>query len=150
MAGTLPESSSPPRPGAGARKTVVLYDGWCEFCRRSIDLLRRLDWLGRLDYRDARDPAQRPAGEPALDPARLLEEMHVVPPDGHRVYHGFAALRHLAWRLPPLWPVAPLLYVPGVLWLGQRLYLWVARNRFRLVPCHGGVCSVRPGARPGG
>src|SRR5438874_1348441 len=98
MAGTLPERSSPPRPDAGARKTVVLYDGSCEFCRRSIDLLRRLDWLGRLDYRDARDPAQRPAGEPALDPARLLEEMHVVPPDGRPAYHGFAALRHLAWR----------------------------------------------------
>jgi predicted DCC family thiol-disulfide oxidoreductase YuxK len=70
--------------------------------------------------------------------------MHVLSADGRRVYHGFAALRWLAWRLPLLWPVAPLLYVPGVAGLGQRLYLWVARNRFRLVPCHGGVCTVGP------
>jgi hypothetical protein len=27
---------------------------------------------------------------------------------------------------------------------GQKIYLWVARNRFRLVPCHGGVCSLPP------
>jgi predicted DCC family thiol-disulfide oxidoreductase YuxK len=131
--------------GAAAARTRVLYDGQCEFCRRSIGLLRRLDWLGRLEYLDARDPAQRPAGGPALDPGRLLEEMHVVTPDGRRVYHGFAALRQVAWRLPPLWPLAPLLYLPGVPQAGQRLYLWVARNRFRLVPCHGGVCSL-PGA----
>ena len=37
-----------------------------------------------------------------------------------------------------------LLYIPGVPGLGQRLYLWVARNRFRLVPCHGGVCTLPP------
>jgi predicted DCC family thiol-disulfide oxidoreductase YuxK len=130
-----------PRPPVSGRRPVVLYDGHCAFCRKSIGLLRRLDWLGRLTYADSRDPAQRPAGV-SLDPGRLLEEMHVVTAPGGRVLHGFAALRWLAWRLPPLWPLAPLLYLPGVLPLGQRLYLWVARNRFRLVPCHGGVCTL--------
>jgi hypothetical protein len=28
--------------------------------------------------------------------------------------------------------------------LGQRLYLWVARHRFHLVPCHDGVCTIPP------
>lgn len=128
-------------PQAGER-AVVLYDGQCAFCRKSVDLLRRLDWRGRLRFADARDPAQRPPSERPLDPSRLLQEMHVLTADGRRVYHGFGALRWLAWRLPLLWPVAPLLYLPGVLPLGQRLYLWVARNRFRLVPCHGGVCTL--------
>jgi hypothetical protein len=42
-----------------------------------------------------------------------------------------------------LWVLAPLLYVPGVPALGQKLYLWIARHRFRLVPCHGGVCTIQ-------
>jgi predicted DCC family thiol-disulfide oxidoreductase YuxK len=126
------------------KRARVLYDGHCTFCRGSVELLRRLDWLGRLEYADARDPANRPAGAAPLDPGRLLEEMHVLTADGRRVYHGFAALRWLAWRLPLLWPAAPFLYLPGVPALGQRLYLWVARNRFRLVPCHGGVCALPP------
>jgi predicted DCC family thiol-disulfide oxidoreductase YuxK len=141
---------SQPSP-VSTERAVVLYDGHCAFCRKSVELLHRLDWLKRLRFADARDPAQVPsvrAWSPdhaltGLDPARLLEEMHVLTADGRRVYHGFAALRWLAWRLPLLWPVAPLLYLPGVLPLGQRLYLWVARNRFRLVPCHGGVCTPR-------
>jgi hypothetical protein len=49
----------------------------------------------------------------------------------------------MAWRLPLLWILAPFLYVPGVPTLGQAAYLWVARNRFRLVPCHGGVCTLK-------
>src|SRR4051812_3826509 len=98
---------------------TVLYDGQCALCQRSVRILKRLDWLGRLRYADARDPANVPPTRAPLDPARLLEEMHVVTPDG-RVAHGFAAFRRIAWRLPALWLVAPLLYLPGVPWLGQR------------------------------
>ena len=123
-----------------AARAQVLYDGQCAFCRKSVELLRRLDWLHQLTYGDARDLTHLPAGA-SLEAARLLEEMHVLTPDRH-VYHGFGALRWLAWRLPLLWPLAPFLYIPGVPALGQRLYLWVARNRFRLVPCHGGVCTL--------
>jgi predicted DCC family thiol-disulfide oxidoreductase YuxK len=121
-------------------KALVLYDGQCPLCQRSVRLLRRLDWMGRLDYLDARKPETVPAGTPPLDSARLLEEMHVVTP-ARRVLHGFAALRWLAWRLPLLWLLAPFLYIPGVPWLGQKLYLWVARNRLHLVPCHG-ACKL--------
>jgi predicted DCC family thiol-disulfide oxidoreductase YuxK len=125
-----------------ARRAAVLYDGQCAFCRKSVELLKRLDWLGVLRYQDARDVTHLPASATPLEPERLLEEMHVLTPDGRGLYHGFAALRWLAWRLPLLWPFAPLMYIPGVPRLGQRLYLWIARNRFRLVPCHGGVCRV--------
>jgi predicted DCC family thiol-disulfide oxidoreductase YuxK len=126
-----------------SRRGQVLYDGQCPLCLKSVALLRRLDWLGRLDYVNARDRDRLPPGAEPLDLAALLKEMHVLTPGG-RVYHGFGALRWMAWRLPLLWPVAPFLYVPGVPWLGQRLYLWVARNRLRLVPCHGGVCALPP------
>jgi predicted DCC family thiol-disulfide oxidoreductase YuxK len=98
--------------GRGPGAPTVLYDGRCPLCRRSVALLKRLDWLGRLRYADARDPA------------------------------ALGAVRRLAWQLPALWPAAPLLYLPGVPQLGQRLYLWVAKNRFHLVPCHDGECQV--------
>ena len=77
-----------------------------------------------------------------VEPGRFLEEMHLLSPDGRAVYHGFRAFRWMAWRLPLVWFVLPFLYLPGVESLGQRAYLWVARNRFRLVPCHGGVCTL--------
>jgi predicted DCC family thiol-disulfide oxidoreductase YuxK len=123
-------------------KAVVLFDGQCAFCRRGVGILRRLDWLGRLHFQDARDVAHLPPCADPLDPHRLLEEMHVVTPDRTRALAGYAALRWLAWRVPFGWPVAPFLYLPGVPWLGNRLYRWVARNRFKLVPCDHGACRV--------
>jgi predicted DCC family thiol-disulfide oxidoreductase YuxK len=68
--------------------------------------------------------------------------MHLVTPDRKTVYRGFAAFRWMAWRMPLTWLVAPFLYLPGMNWLGSRAYLWVARNRFKLVPCKDGVCSL--------
>lgn len=131
-------------------KGVVLYDGLCPLCRAGVRLLKRLDWLGRLHYRDCRDPANLPPSAVPLDPQKLLEEMHLVTPDRERVYVGFAAFRWMAWRLPPTLPFAWLLYVPGIPWLGRRAYRWVAKNRFDLVPCEDGACRVPRGGKGAG
>jgi len=121
----------------------LLYDGQCPLCQRSVAVLKKLDWSRKVDYRDARDPANLPDLDPPLEPARLLEEMHLVT-TRNRVYHGFGALRWLAWRMPLLWLVAAFLCIPGVPWVGQKVYLWIARNRYQLVPCRDGVCTVPP------
>ena len=129
------------------RRTRVLYDGHCAFCKRSVTLLQRLDWLGKLEYVDARDTSLPLLSEPLVAGAPLLDQMHVLTPRG-RLYGGYHAIRAIAWRLPLTWLVAPFLYLPGVTWLGQKLYVWVARNRFNLVPCEHGACQIkRPAAR---
>jgi predicted DCC family thiol-disulfide oxidoreductase YuxK len=134
---------TPPADVTHTKKALVIYDGQCPLCRKSVRLLQGLDWFDLLAYHDARKLELLPPAAVPPDPARLLEEMHLLTPDGKRLYHGFKAFRWLAWRLPLLWLVAPFLYLPGMESLGQRVYLWVARNRFRLVPCHGGVCNLR-------
>jgi predicted DCC family thiol-disulfide oxidoreductase YuxK len=138
--GTHP--TTPPQAAGHGRKALVLYDGDCPLCRKSVRLLRGLDWPGALGFVNVRDPEQAPDLPAPVPRQRLLEEMHLLTPDGRHVYHGFEAFRWLAWRLPLLWAAAPFLYLPGMRALGQRLYLWVARNRFRLLPCHGGVCTL--------
>ncbi len=138
-------ASTDPAPG----QAVVLYDGRCPFCRWSIRWLQRLDWLRRLHYQDCHQPERWPPTPQPLQLSRLLEEMHLVTPDRRRVYAGYQAFRWIAWRLPLTVLLAPLLYLPGMLRLGERLYRWVARNRYQLVPCRDGVCSVpRPETAP--
>jgi predicted DCC family thiol-disulfide oxidoreductase YuxK len=120
----------------------VFYDGDCPLCRKSVAILRKLDWLGRLEYVNSRDADQPILRAPPIATAPLLDEMHLLTPDGKRLYHGFGAFRWMAWRLPPCWVIAPFLYIPGVPWLGQRIYLWIARRRFHLLPCRHGVCTI--------
>jgi predicted DCC family thiol-disulfide oxidoreductase YuxK len=120
----------------------VIYDGDCAFCRKSIDVLRKLDWRRRLTYVNARDTSQTLLQQPPVAGAPLLEQMHVLTPAG-RLYGGYAAIRWLAWRLPLLWPLAPLLYLPGASPIGNAAYRWVARHRFQLVPCQHGACQIK-------
>jgi predicted DCC family thiol-disulfide oxidoreductase YuxK len=125
------------------RRAQVFYDGFCPLCRKSVHLLQQLDWLGVLEYIDVRQDTPH-VQELPVAAERLLEEMHLRTPDRGQVLHGFAAFRWMAWRLPLLWTVAPWLYLPGMARVGQWAYLWVARHRFQLVPCHGGLCTLKP------
>ena len=113
---------------------MVLYDGQCRFCRASVAQLRALDWLGRLDYGDARD-ASTLSRFPQVERPAALERLQLVPPGGDGVLDGFYAVRWMAGRLPLLWIFWPLLWFPGVPWLGVRAYDWVARNRFLFGTC---------------
>lgn len=124
------------------KSAILLYDGDCPLCQRSVAILQKLDWFKKIHYQNARLVDQIPPTNPPLDPQRLLEEMHLVPRAGRPIYHGFGAFRWLAWRMPMLWIVAPFLYLPGVPWLGNKVYLWIARHRFKLVPCQENACTI--------
>lgn len=132
-------------------KATVLYDGMCPLCRASIAVLRNLDWLRQLRFQDARDTKAIPemAEGPPLKAKRLIEEMHVVTPDRRRAYAGFEAFRYVAGRVLLLVGLVPFMYLPGIPAIGQSVYLWVAKNRFNLVPCKDGVCGIKPSGTKG-
>lgn len=128
-------------------RAVVLYDGDCPLCRKTTAILKRLDWFHRLAFHNCRDTKHTPANTAHLDAARMIQEMHVLTPDRGHALAGFRAVRWIAGRIPLMWPLYPLLFIPGMPRLGQRLYLWIARNRFKFVPCRDGVCTIPPRTR---
>lgn len=129
-------------------RAIILYDGLCPLCTASVRRLTRLDWRHRLAFADARDPDVQ-AAHPEIDPVRALERMHLVPPDGGPVLDGFHAVRWIAGRVPLLWPLWPLLRLPGAASIGVPLYDAVARNRFVFARCEG-ACHPHPERGRGG
>lgn len=126
--------------GRPARDTV-LYDGQCRFCVGQIATLRRLDRGGRLEVVSLHDD-RVPREFPELSRDMLMEQMFVVAPSG-AAYGGAEAVRYLSRRLPLLWPLAPLLHLPGSLPLWQAGYRFVARNRYRIAGrCTDGTCRI--------
>ena len=43
--------------------------------------------------------------------------------------NGFDAFHQLAWHLPVLLPIAPLLSIPGIPLIGRRIYAAIAERR---------------------
>ena len=119
---------------------VVLFDGKCAFCIRSLRPIQQCDRRGNLMFVDANDPAAVGPYLSALGTADLSEAMFVI--DGDDVHRGYFAFRRLMWNSPFTWPLIPFFYFPfASSFFGTRIYAWVARNRYRF-GCASGSCSL--------
>jgi predicted DCC family thiol-disulfide oxidoreductase YuxK len=106
---------------------IVVYDGACRTCARTVAVLRRLDIFARLEYADLNVQwAALAAAYPDLDEAACVEDVHVVAVDPRTaavaIESGFDGYRSIARLLPLAWPLLPLLYVPGARAVGRRIY----------------------------
>ncbi len=110
-------------------RPVLLFDGDCGFCRRWVRRLQRWDRRRAIDYVSAADRGAV-AGLPPLSDTALDRAMQLVTRDG-RVYAGARALPILLPFLPGGRLLAPLMRVPGVQPLADRVYAWVAARRHR-------------------
>jgi predicted DCC family thiol-disulfide oxidoreductase YuxK len=107
----------------------LLYDGRCGFCLASVQRLLTLDLFGRLMPIDFHGVADLRAIHPSLTREGCQSRMQCVEPYG-RITEGFDAFRRISVRLVLLWPLVPLLYLPGVRWVGVHVYDWIAARRF--------------------
>jgi predicted DCC family thiol-disulfide oxidoreductase YuxK len=126
---------------------LVLYDDECPLCVFQMRLLTWLDWFNALALIPLADPRARQAA-PQLDREQLLEAMHCVAKDG-RIYRGARCIRFVGMRMPLLVPLALLLWVPGVIWIAEKVYDLIARNRkflSRIFGCKE-ACTILPARR---
>jgi predicted DCC family thiol-disulfide oxidoreductase YuxK len=107
----------------------VLYDGGCGMCIRMLRILHYLDvFRSVVPYDAANDWPAIQRKFPGISHDAAMRDMHVVTADG-RIYRGFDAFRSMAVAMPMAWLILPLLYIPGIPWLGRRIYRRIADNR---------------------
>jgi len=123
-------------------RLLVLFDGWCPFCTRSIGLLRRLDPFSLVEFVSFREPGI--AEWYGIDPRKAEARIQSMGRSG-RPAEGMDAMIQIALRTAVLWPALPLLLL-GRLLFGQRLYDALAVRRFVLMP--GGCVAHCAPARP--
>ena len=123
---------------------AVLFDDECPLCTFQMKVLSWLDWFNALSLVPLSDPRAKILA-PALGREDLLEAIHCVTPTG-RIYRGARCLRFVGMRLPLLFPMALILWIPGIIYLAERVYQWISRNRLvlsRLFGCKG-ACAILP------
>ena len=107
-------------------------------------LLTWLDWRGALALVPLSSPLAHEVA-PQLTREELIEAMHCVAQNG-RIYRGARAIRFVGMRLPLLVPLALILWLPGVIWVAERVYAAISRNRLLLSRVFGckDACSILP------
>ncbi len=111
-------------------------------CTTQMQLIGRLDWFDRID----RKPLQQADSE-GLDAAvtrqQLQEEIHFFSHKGS-VHRGARAFRQLGFRIPLLLPLGLILSIPGIFYVADPIYTFVAKRRLKfskLLGCQGS-CDI--------
>ena len=121
-----------PRPSeldtAARHLPLLLYDGTCPFCRAQVRHLRPTGHAGvRVETLQTGI-----AHVPWIDPDDAATALHLIDRDG-RAYVGAAAVvRALRLTRPVLGTLALAYHLPGVRWLAERAYAFVAARRYGL------------------
>ena len=116
---------------------TALYDGKCRICQSTRATVSALDWLHRIEFLDLHDSEAFRSRCPALDAAQLLGEIHVIDSQS-QIYAGYYGTRRMLRELPLGWSIWLLLHLPGMDWLGIRVYRFIARHRYRINRLLGG------------
>ncbi|MEO7145882.1 MAG: DUF393 domain-containing protein [Bryobacteraceae bacterium] len=130
-------------------QALVIYDGDCGICTRSKNVAVQLDFLHTMRWIPLQSAE---AGEQGIAPEDLERALYLVH-GGHQAA-GFAAFKRIFARLPLFWLLVALavwitpwsalavvlLFSPLSNPVGNRVYEWVARNRYRLA---GSTCKRR-------
>lgn len=111
---------------------VAVWDGRGASARAWVTRLGRLNWLGLVHFVSADEVAQAKPEWVDGWPERMRHDQTWVRGVGSSDEHyGYDGWRRLAWALPVVWPVLPLLYLPPVPFIGRRVADWMARKRTR-------------------
>jgi len=126
---------------------IILYDDQCPMCTFQMRALSWLDWFNVVSLVPMSNPRAKEIA-PHLTAEDLSAAIHCVMPDG-KVHRGARCFRYIGLRMPLLVPMALVLWIPGVIWIAERIYSWVSRNRHllsRLFGCKE-ACAIMPTRR---
>jgi len=112
-----------------ARRSLLLYDGSCGFCKWSIGVLKKMDLFGILEYKNFYDYLDREEALPAgLTGDLVMKRIYLVENDT-KAYGGYIVFRRICWQMPMMYFLIPIIFFPGMGIIGPVLYDLVAKNR---------------------
>ena len=134
---------------------TALFDGRCVICQTTRRFINALDWFERVEFLDLHHTAEVEARYPQFDHDAMMGEIYVVGDD--ELYRGFAGVRRMLRETPLGFPLWLIFSLPGMGWLGPRVYAWIAEHRYAVNrffgvdltaedDCVDGVCKI-PQAR---
>ena len=120
-----------PTSGFPGRSYTVVYDGFCNVCKRLVGALTKWDRRGSLEILPSQTPGLH-ARFPWIPARAYLESVQVIETASGRTWQGAAALEQILDILPKGKFITWIFSIPFVRPLAERFYRWFAKNRYHL------------------
>jgi predicted DCC family thiol-disulfide oxidoreductase YuxK len=115
--------------GLGRPYTLV-YDGQCKICNPLANVVRNWDHRQRIEVVPSQATGLM-ARFPWIPREAYAKAIQLVGPGG-ATWQGAQAVEQLLTILPRGRLISWVFHVPGIRALADRIYRWVARNRYRM------------------
>jgi predicted DCC family thiol-disulfide oxidoreductase YuxK len=115
-------------------KLTLFYDNWCPKCTRFSEIIKKLDWLKLLDFKQLRNEEDVTQFS-GIDIELAKKQMASYTNQWH---YGFKSIYLILVRTPLFFPFIPLLFFLNISRIGQFLYIQLAVNR-TIIPLH---CTI--------
>ncbi len=112
------------------QRSIVIYDDSCAFCKKSQQLLQKLDWLNNFNCRPLQDNTLYKEFL-FLCPEKCREEMKLISKN-QQVYSGGDAVIKICSGLPLTATIGWICHLPPLRWLVHWIYLKIAKNRHKI------------------
>jgi len=138
----------PKSDGRESGTLILLYDGQCNLCLRSVETLRGLPMAA-----DVKMVSLQEADLDEISPNRpltrdqLLAQLHLVDPGSGDIYAGADAVVRVLRTVPQLAWIERIYRLPGLRPVAGFMYRQIARHRYRLFgrkeeDCTSGSCQI--------
>jgi len=119
-----------PKPLKKPGKPVLIFDGQCPVCRKTVEFIRENSPRGAFEFLPCQKEEVRQRF-PAIKRAQCMRAMQLVLPDG-AVLSGEKALPEIVKRLRRYGGLARLFDLPGSGTLSRAFYRWFADRRYHI------------------
>lgn len=120
-------------PRVQEQQLLVLYDDTCPVCTRSMNLWKRLDLLHLLEFQSL---WTIPLGGEPVTREQLQARIHSRKHTDKTYANGCDCLVQIMCRVPPLIPIAGVLWLLSKVGIGQSTYDMIAKRRYMLPVGH--------------
>jgi predicted DCC family thiol-disulfide oxidoreductase YuxK len=125
MTDDAPASGSPGRP------YTVVYDGFCNVCKKLVRALLKWDRHGKLEILPSQTPGLS-ARYPWIPATAYVESIQFIENRTGHTWQGASALEHIIDVLPRGRFITWIFSISFARPLAEKFYRWFAKNRYRL------------------
>lgn len=113
-----------------SRPYTLVYDGACRMCGKLVRTIQRLDRDEQIEAVASQAPGVRERFH-WIPAQAYLESVQLIAPDD-TTWQGAAAVERTLDILPRGAFITWIFSIPGIRPLAEKVYRWVARNRYKL------------------
>ena len=120
-------------------KLTIFYDNWCPNCAKFANLIKKLDWIKLIDFKELRNK-NHTAQFNDINIELAKQQMASYT---NKWNYGYTSLFLIFIKIPLFWICIPFLWILQISGLGQYLYKELALKR-KIIPlhCNSKTCEI--------